>query len=1096
MIQNPPTAKSTYEYHAARKRRLDLLFGLGAMGLAFVVYFATMSTGVFPGASASLMATFSGIEPRVSPALPMWGWFVSAIAKVGLAHMPWFLNFFSLVVGVLCVGLIYHISTSILFASFTPDDVSARRSVFASVIGAFTTALAFAFAVPVWMASTRLHYQCFDLLYLLVLAELVLLYIRHGWLVLLFLFGLLFGAGLAECAYFLPFLPLFLFLIFRYWFRQDRLTGGRIFGLVFFGVLGLGFYYLAARSFCAHHDITIRGFKGPWDVVYSMWRDQAHLLNHAIRRRGWLLPVFFVILPWLAVLAIAPRAFGGNRTYSFTFFHVALSLLMVAMLGNVGGSPWAENRAMGGLPVFLYAMVASSAGYLVAYYYSLIAGRLELPSDEQSSIPVRVSNWCAYGFGSIVAVAVVVIALINAFEANGRRGAFADRCAAELLTHIQGRPWLVSDGLFDNHLLIEAARRGQPLHLFALYRNDSEIYLRQLKKFIAEEESIPEKDKVHLQNTADLGVMSFIQEWIQTDPSVLDKFAVMSAPDLLVGAGYTVVPNYFCFIGAKDRDSFQKTDFLSDPPSGEGYSAFWSSMKNILAKSRSSRDPVSGYRAAVRRQVGFVANNLGVLLEDLGREEEAFSVYKEVRSIDPENISALLNQVEMLKRLEGDGFHKDERAAIEKSLEEFVRRLKGGKYPIWTLSRTFGYVRMPALFAQLGWRWALSGQPGMALAGLERAASISVTTASRTRAREAMAEILFEQNDNEKSAKIYEDILTTDPQNQRALLSLAHIASRRGTYDEAREWLAKARAAGADAASLTVESAAIDLSTGRPEDARIKLQEITQLQPRNLRAWGMLAVAVMQMKEYDEVEKNILPRMEQIAGTPDDYVILIARGQLALQKGKNHYQAARSAFERASELRPGLVMLAEWVLRLDFMMGDKAAGEVHARALLRQNRDNGIANYIMGSLMLERGYKAEAEDYLRRSVSASKSPEALNDLAELLRKTGNLEEAEKQIRAAIELSPDFYVTWDTLGGVLMDTKRLDEAEQAYLKALEIYQDDLRVHLNLAKLLYQKGDLVRAREAVNKVQPRRSELPPAEQEELADLLQKLTPKRTR
>ena len=39
------TARTTYEHCVAWKRKLDLIFGFGAMALAFVVYFATMSSG-------------------------------------------------------------------------------------------------------------------------------------------------------------------------------------------------------------------------------------------------------------------------------------------------------------------------------------------------------------------------------------------------------------------------------------------------------------------------------------------------------------------------------------------------------------------------------------------------------------------------------------------------------------------------------------------------------------------------------------------------------------------------------------------------------------------------------------------------------------------------------------------------------------------------------------------------------------------------------------------------------------------------------------------------------------------------------------------
>ena len=178
-------------------------------------------------------------------------------------------------------------------------------------------------------------------------------------------------------------------------------------------------------------------------------------------------------------------------------------------------------------------------------------------------------------------------------------------------------------------------------------------------------------------------------------------------------------------------------------------------------------------------------------------------------------------------------------------------------------------------------------------------------------------------------------------------------------------------------------------------------------------------------------------------------------------------------------------------LRLDFLMDDKvAAGSVPARycgSTATWLRQLSWARSCWGAASAPR-----PRDYLRRSISASKSAAALNDLAELLRQSGNYAEAEKQARAAIELSPDLYFAWDTLGGVLAETQRLEDAEKAYVRALEIFQDDLRVHLNLAKLLKQMGNTVRAREIVSQIQPRRSELPPAEQKELAILVRELTP----
>ncbi len=1064
------------------KRRLDLVLCLGAMALAALVFFLTLSPGVFPGQSAALMATYTGIEPQIAPAHPIWGALVGWIGGLDARNLAWRLNAFSALCGVACVGLLYLLVSSLLYRCIDDDRARAPLSVKASSLGGAVAAVALAFSVPLWMVSTRLHFQGFDLLLLLLLAHLFMAFTRRLNLALGLLFALLYGVGVVESVVFTAFAPVFIFYSLYTAYRHDKLRFWRFLLLGLLALAGLGFSLLVARRFCQMEDLTLRGYAGYWDVVRTMLRDHVRTLRVALPEVGWLFYVMIWVL-WAAAQLIARRSLNEAREWGIYLFHAAMTLLVLFSLGNA----WGVLRGQGGLPVMMFALTAMVAGYLAAYWFLLVTGVRTLAPVAgvmpANSPRVRMGVWMGYAFCACLFVVVAATSVVNGFEASGRRGAFADACARELLDHMQGRRWLVSDGLLDNHLQIEAARRGQPLTLLALHKNYNPIYIRQIKKLLDADPVFKDMDKVRMRNVLDLGIMAFIQDWIADNPGIAPQLAVMSAPDLLVGAKWAVVPLYFGFVGVADRDTLKDVDYLKE------YTPFWDRMSRLLARSRGVRDPVADFRGALRRQVGFVANNTGVLLEDLGRPEEAYEVYRRARAIDVENISALLNMAEMLNR--DPKFRPQDKPVVEKELKEFVDNM-AHRLPVWSLSRFFGYVRSPVLFAQLGWTWALSGQPGMAMAGLERAEAITTTLASRTRVRSDMAEILVQQGEDERGEAIYEEILKSEPDNPRALISMARIATRRGALDKAREWIDRAGAAGVDRSAMALERAAIDLAANQPEAARIKLTEITELQPKNLQALGMLAIAMLQMKDFEEVERRVLPKMESVAGTPDNYLVQITRGQLAYQKGRPFYKASRDAFERAAVLRPGLPMLLEWILRLDFLLDDKATAEKHARQILRINRNHGFANYIMGSLMLGRDKRAEAEDYLRRSVSASKSAAALNDLAELLRKSGNFAEAERQARAAIELSPDLYFAWDTLGGVLADTRRWEDAEKAYARALEIFQDDLRVHLNLAKLLKQMGNAVKAREIVGQIQPRRGELPPAEQRELDILVRELTP----
>ena len=126
-------------------------------------------------------------------------------------------------------------------------------------------------------------------------------------------------------------------------------------------------------------------------------------------------------------------------------------------------------------------------------------------------------------------------------------------------------------------------------------------------------------------------------------------------------------------------------------------------------------------------------DSLITLSKIFGVSIEELLCLDESPEIDPENISTILNLVELLNRKRDENFHADKLSEIEGSIKRIIEDLKGRRLPIWSLSRVFGYVRSPVLFTQLGWSWAASGQPGIALSGIQRAESIAATPAARSR---------------------------------------------------------------------------------------------------------------------------------------------------------------------------------------------------------------------------------------------------------------------------------------------------------------------------------------------------------------------------
>lgn len=1098
MERDKPEAE-TYlgqEPSIAYKKLMRIVFPL-FVAFTGLVYFLTLSPVPFPGDSANLMAVYSGLVPMISPAHGIWGRIVSWLAGFGTASLATRLNVFSLLVGLAASSLLFEMVAHAILARIESITASPKTAAVSSVAGGCAAALALAFSVPFWMASTHLQYQVFDLLLILAVMRLLCVYLEKDSAAALFASAFLFGLAAVESLGLVLFLPVFLFVVAGNFIRRHRVSALRLSGAVVSGILGFSSIFLVAHLFSLSHDITLRGYTSLESIVRSIAVDQYRALKEVFPSTGWLSLAFVVVVPWCAAMAIAPRALNENREWGIMVLHAAMTLAVMLSLGNAPHvSPWAVFRLTGALPLPLIAMTAMTAGYLVGYWYLIVANGGHVNIDGEKTFVHKGSIWMGCVFGLLSVAILPVSAAINSLEANGRNAAFAGKCVSEFIDSLDGRRWVLSDGLLDSHILLESSRTGKDVRVLSLPHGDNEVYLRHIMQIIDEDPDFRkygEEEIAKLKNGASLGLLPFIQDWMEVDQGLIGRLAIVSAPDLIISAGRTVLPRKFFFVASDGRNPPEDAAFL------EEHREFWDRMAHTLAKSRGTRDVLSLFRDNLRRQVGFVANNAGVLLEDMKMDEEAFRTYNTARALDPENVSALLNLAELLRRKDSQDFHPGERDAVIRSLDKMLKDLEGRRLPIWSLSRYYGYVRSPLLFVRLGWAWAASGQPGMALAGISRAEEVADTPETRLKSREAKADLIWRNNDIEGAETIYEEIVKEDPGNNRAMMQLARIQSRRGSLDKAREWLSKAKEAGADKTALAFEAAALDLASGRPADARVKLAEITDMQPSNLQAWGMLAISALQMEDYADIEKRIIPKMVSAAGTTDDYLVLVIRGQLLYQRDKD-YAGARDAFERASILRPGITMLMEWILRLDFALDDKNAAEEHARQIMRTSRQNGLANYIMGSIMLHRGRIAEAEDYYRRSVGTIASPEALNDLAEVLRLMGNLEEAEQKIREAMSFAGEYYILWDTLGAILLDKGDRKGAEEAYIKAVGIVSKfapgdrDLRVYMNYADFLVKEDRKIEARKIMGEIREYRSSLPAHEQKRFDAIMKSATPAR--
>ena len=1084
---------------------LDLLLAVACGTVAFLVYLLTLAPGVYPGQSAQLMAVCTGVEPMVAPAHPLWTPIISWLSQGSWLALPVRLNLFSAVCGALSVMLLYRLVSFLVRQAIDDDIISDRQAHVASVLAGVTAALALAFGVPFWASATRLQYQSFDLFLLLALFYLLVLYVRTGWLWLALLFAFGYGLGVVESTMFVLLSPVACAGALLAMWHRKQLRHGTVMAMAGMLLLGLGAYVVFARRFFITEDVALRGYTSWMDVLVYMWRDQVQELKSAFPQLNWIWLMLQSAAPALAAALAARRALNNERSWSFYLLHVILAVSAVFVLTNVPWSPWRLVQVQGILPVISFALMAMVCGYLMAYWYLMaVVERTRRDQREIGRVTRRVGTWMGRVLIWPFAVLVIVVAVVNAFEADGHRGRGADACAEEFLQRLGKRTWIVSDGLLDNHLEILARVHGQQVHLICLQRDTDKVYQRRLARII-EQEKMFSSNREHMLHTLDLGILPFLQDWMSNDPNVAQQLVISSVPDLWYGAGQVPLPDLMFFSGVRDEPAMGA--LMAD------HLALWNRLEKVVPRTAQPYDPMSAFNNELRRQMGFVGNNLGVMLEEAGRTNDADLVYQRVQQIDPDNISVLFNRFELARRL------KDEKksAAAEKELKTFLDHNKR-QYALYSLSRFYGYIRSPELFARLGWQWALSGQPGAAMAGIRKAGDL-LPPAGQIALEHSMASIYMLQDDRTKTEETYRSILEKDPVNRMALRGLTRLAVSQGALEKAKSWLNRLQQTGLQQNQLGVEWAAIHLASGERamaitnlsaaatsfSQARMQLQETVDLEPNNLQAWGMLAVVELQQAEVErashrdpapffrEVEQT-LDAMSKVAGSPDQYFIQIVKAQLAMARGKEFFRVAREAFIRASILRPDVQKLNDVILQLDITLADQPMAERHARAVLRLNRRHALANYVLGSIRLQAGDYVEAEDFLRRSADSDPLPAALNDLAETLRRLHRLAEAERVAREAIAKAPGLYIARETLASILMEQNHIPEAEAAMNEALTLNKGDIRMQVSMARLQFQKGDLERTREYIKQVRKSVDQLSASERTEFERLAADVAKKR--
>jgi len=141
-----------------------------------------------------------------------------------------------------------------------------------------------------------------------------------------------------------------------------------------------------------------------------------------------------------------------------------------------------------------------------------------------------------------------------------------------------------------------------------------------------------------------------------------------------------------------------------------------------------------------------------------------------------------------------------------------------------------------------------------------------------------------------------------------------------------------------------------------------------------------------------------------------------------------------------------------------FKKHDAAASLPFFQKVLVMAPDFYEAAYYEGVALMELGRKKEAEDAYRNAASLSDDKFADADfaLAALLTDQKQFADAEKLVRAGLQMEPDAWSGNLELARVLLATGRVADAEQSALTVRKLKPDFSRIYLVLANIHQQQG----------------------------------------
>ena len=356
-------------------------------------------------------------------------------------------------------------------------------------------------------------------------------------------------------------------------------------------------------------------------------------------------------------------------------------------------------------------------------------------------------------------------------------------------------------------------------------------------------------------------------------------------------------------------------------------------------------------------------------------------------------------------------------------------------------------------------------------------------------AKRGLAAALTASGQMDEAAKVYAQILGTDPQDAQALIRQADIQRQQGHYEQALATLKKAQALVSDNEELSYNLALVYDALGRFDDSiRTLKQLLTATLPpdgkyndgtRSNRALflGRLAIVEREANHTDEAVAAY-KEMEQLGG---DYQASGASGVVDAYRDAHNWKAALDASAAAAKAMP-----TNHDIQLTYARQLADSGKVDealklANAQLSGTPDDRDVFFTIADMNVRDKRWKDASEVLDKAEALATKPEEKAFVAyyrgTVAERQKLFDQAEIEFRKGLQLSPDFAPIQNYLGYMLAERgQKLDEAVAMLKKAVTFDPQNGAYLDSLAWAYYKQGQYALAEDYERKAALRMSNDP--------------------